>query len=736
MGVVALLALGLEGAEASCPNMCNQRGRCDHFHRCICNDGWGGFDCSVGICPKARAWADEATAVDTAHNQMECSNMGQCTSLLTPDGPTQCLCRVGFEGASCQRMTCPAMCSAHGKCMSMHELATVRHNYDYSWDGTEEIDGTVHSYKTDAQGNGGLGYAASLYAWDYDMVHGCVCDAGYAGYDCTLRTCPRGDDPETKNQKDEKQLLQCVPAKDALGAALPLSGTFTINFRGKTTAPIPFSATAAVVQAAILSLSTVRGLSVEILKAGVASQAQPICSADALYVAAISFTKDSGPQPRIKVDNGKLVGTVQVAIETVAGSVGVIAGAAAKRGTKEHSNCAGRGLCDETTGVCTCYKNYGIDLDGTCGNIVGVTNICPGELPCSGHGVCEGKTCICSAGWETGDCSMRGCPKGPAWFGYPDSHQSAHDFAAPVECSNQGVCDRTKGECTCNFGFTGGSCEVMACGGEPACSGHGRCLTMSQLAAEATVNGDAMALTYGRDPHNAKTWDHAMVSGCKCDPGYEGYDCILKSCPRGDDPETYGQTNEIQFVSCMGTGGAFKLGFRQKMSPAIAWNADASAVEKAIEAMPSAGDVNVTFLNMTLGPGACNHEGSNIMRVEFMETLGNVPAFKLDKSLLENINSTTFVTEPAGTGALFVAHNGLAFNASVPIVGPLSTYMYDHTGVMGTREEKVCSGRGACDFTTGICTCFKGYAQSDGKGGRGIRGDCGYRNPYYVSSEE
>lgn len=25
--------------------------------------------------------------------------------------------------------------------------------------------------------------------WDYDKVHGCFCDAGYEGYDCSLRAC-------------------------------------------------------------------------------------------------------------------------------------------------------------------------------------------------------------------------------------------------------------------------------------------------------------------------------------------------------------------------------------------------------------------------------------------------------------------------------------------------------------------------------------------------------------------
>ena len=29
--------------------------------------------------------------------------------------------------------------------------------------------------------------------------------------------------------------------------------------------------------------------------------------------------------------------------------------------------------------------------------------------------------------------------------------------------------------------------------------------------------------------------------GCLCDEGYEGHDCVLRSCPLGDDPDTHSQ---------------------------------------------------------------------------------------------------------------------------------------------------------------------------------------------------
>ena len=69
---------------------------------------------------------------------------------------------------------------------------------------------------------------------------------------------------------------------------------------------------------------------------------------------------------------------------------------------------------------------------------------------------------------------------------------------------------------------------------------------MSKLALEATERcddeychrGDATHLTYGATPNDRLTWDHDMVQGCLCDDGWQGFDCSLRRCPYGDDPDT------------------------------------------------------------------------------------------------------------------------------------------------------------------------------------------------------
>merc|ERR1719247_1259126 len=138
-----------------------------------------------------------------------------------------------------------------------------------------------------------------------------------------------------------------------------------------------------------------------------------------------------------------------------------------------------------------------------------------GEVKCSAHGVCEEADtvvdgvvrppsfrCDCSAGWFGADCSVRTCPLGAAWFGYPFLPEAAH---APAECSNRGLCDTSKGECTCDPGFTGAACERKTCPSQIdiECNGRGTCLTMTLLAEKHKDNrGSARPFTYGATPNN------------------------------------------------------------------------------------------------------------------------------------------------------------------------------------------------------------------------------------------
>lgn len=92
----------------------------------------------------------------------------------------------------------------------------------------------------------------------------------FTGYDCSLRKCPRGDDPGTYDDHTEVQLLQCTAD----------SGYFRLTFRQSTTDRIYNNATANQVKNALESLKTISKINVYFsldgnLPAGVLNNTKP-----------------------------------------------------------------------------------------------------------------------------------------------------------------------------------------------------------------------------------------------------------------------------------------------------------------------------------------------------------------------------------------------------------------------------------------------------------------------------
>lgn len=205
---------------------CNYRGSMNSTtQRCTCLSGYTGPDCSQRLCQVGYAWADIATATDTAHARWtECSAMGYCNR-----DTGVCTCRKGFEGAGCQYLACPKneatgeTCSGRGKCLTMREAAA-------KWDGRALVRPSV-PYDN----------------WDADQVQGCVCDAGFSGYDCSRSECPRGDDPLTGGQRNEKLVVACQAE----------GGYWFLSFRGETSRPIPYDAGHGTVERILEAMGTV-----------------------------------------------------------------------------------------------------------------------------------------------------------------------------------------------------------------------------------------------------------------------------------------------------------------------------------------------------------------------------------------------------------------------------------------------------------------------------------------------
>lgn len=383
-------------------------------------------------------------------------------------------------------------------------------------------------------------------------------------------------------------------------------------------------------------------------------------------------------------------------------------------GDKESDICSNHGTCDEEKGLCDClddwmtsdgYGNAG--TRGDCGyRSTGTTSTCPGTLACLGHGTCSGPPsyrCECEDGRSGPDCSLIDCPSGKSWFSFPTSDNDAHSEA---QCSDMGICNRSTGECQCRPGFEGAACQYLTC--QQDCLGNGQCLSMATLAGKNEDNGDPSPQTYGTNPNNPLTWDSDSVFGCHCSAGFEGYNCNQKSCPKGDDPNTQHQHNEVQQLSCTDSddAGSFELSFRGQ-SVSVGATDTAADLETALNALTTIEWVSVSYADPSTYVGAPGlaadalqvcRASEGLVNIEFKVPTGDVPEMTLA--------------------------------SSVGIDGALTiTTIQD-----GTKEYITCSGRGMCDDTTGLCECFVGYASSDGQGSIGSRRDCGAKNPYAFGS--
>ena len=346
-------------------------------------------------------------------------------------------------------------------------------------------------------------------------------------------------------------------------------------------------------------------------------------------------------------------------------------------------------------------KPYGIAID------YGLTPPRWGSyFDCYSNGYCTGATgnyqCVCDTGFY-GNCKLRSCPTGPAWFHEPIVDDYAHDIH--VECSNAGVCDHSTGMCQCAPGYEGWACERTICQND--CNGNGRCYSMRELAAkrESTdllVNGTI----YGKFYHNQATWDADMAYGCYADDyGYAesihnissfiGYQLNERECPYGYDKRLADSFNssisepnaielEVQSMTCSATSGTFTLSFRGQTTSAIDYDATSTELESALEALSTIGDITIMFSNTNTGSGVCA-SGGNSLNITFNTELGEVPLLTPSIGLI-NIAEVT-----ASSGALLE-----------------------------------CAGRGECNRKTGECTCWDQRVSSDGKGNLGTRGDCGH----------
>lgn len=291
----------------------------------------------------------------------------------------------------------------------------------------------------------------------------------------------------------------------------------------------------------------------------------------------------------------------------------------------------------------------------------------------------------------------------------------AHYYA---ECSGAGTCDRMAGECRCFAGYTGHACQRTLCPRD--CSGHGVCRTLKEIASGA-LNRREISSMAGEDHFEGvetaftyNLWDAEKHQACVCDPGYSGYSCSLRECPRGDDPLTTGprwtgnedaSVAKMQFTLGAAPGESIiKFGFKGwdgRLNSAFAsiyTNRDAPGI--SLDGQYAASDTVAGKIMMALR----SMPGGLLKSVVVTSPYSGVPAATTCTPGSSCTYTITLHGRPGKQTLVTVTSVRGAAILAAPTYVTASGKALD-----GNEEEITCSGRGLCDYDTGLCKCFMGY---------------------------
>ncbi|ETN02121.1 hypothetical protein PPTG_16769 [Phytophthora nicotianae INRA-310] len=317
-----------------CPGdlACSGHGTCSDrlSYRCSCSKGWRGGDCSERVCPFGYSWFDYPSEDNVAHQiRTECSGVGDCDR-----SNAKCKCQPPYTGSACDLMACGGSeveCNGNGQCLTLYDLAPMI-----------RVNGVTRDFTYGEDPN-------DVSTWDARRIRTCLCDPFYFGYDCSLKECPRGDDFNTDNDDIERQLIQCIA--DA--------GSFTLTFRDETTTNIPYNAVEADIKSALEELSTIGAVDVIFSGGAVA------CSNSINVVIKVDFLTELGELPSLSGSNALLQDRINGNARDGSGNLVFVTGGdtllgeTSVKGTRENAFCSNHGICDFSTGICTCHANYG-----------------------------------------------------------------------------------------------------------------------------------------------------------------------------------------------------------------------------------------------------------------------------------------------------------------------------------------------------------------------------------------
>ena len=184
-------------------------------------------------------------------------------------------------------------------------------------------------------------------------------------------------------------------------------------------------------------------------------------------------------------------------------------------------------------------------------------------------------------------------------------------------------------------------------------------------------------------------WDADMTTMCICDVGYTGPDCMVRYCPKGDDPLTTQQDTRSIKMSMNFTGtssgqpeGFYQISFHgEKFKLRI--NATADECEEGWETMNNIEDVTC----------AVEYEGEfgTIYTVE----LEAFPPLPWQNNIYDHYGNPPI--------------SAFTCDISKITAGDNPSCVFDDVVAVNIKEYFPCSRRGVCDYETGLCSCYSSF---------------------------
>jgi len=190
--------------------------------------------------------------------------------------------------------------------------------------------------------------------------------------------------------------------------------------------------------------------------------------------------------------------------------------------TDAPGSCSERGTCNRITGLCqTCNDGFYHGSKQAC-----ELKHCPAsrypvsvvDEKCSGHGECDTQrgVCTCEYEWSGDSCNMMKCP---------NSNSVLYPIESANACNGRGACDVTSGTCSCEAPYSGKTCELQAC--ERECSNRGGCdQSTGKCFCNKPWEGKVCNKRTCPDNCNDGGWCDRNEGKCLCKKGFSGPSCL------------------------------------------------------------------------------------------------------------------------------------------------------------------------------------------------------------------